>query len=228
MQSPIDLSADFSSDLLDTSIVIREPESRCQDAMTNKMDITRLERKVCIIYIQLQSHSMCIRLVFFLIQLDSIMAQQKKQLRINRDNAIQIAELKTQMTEFRRSFEEAPSPATSSRTIGVIPPIDASTPTKAIAETSASSPNASAHSSSSDSIQVLGISPNSTSDSSSTTTIIGSDLRGDATAGTSSKNIKPRNALKRRMDDKSDSSNVALLSKIMRFEKHSDAADHAQ
>lgn len=50
MQSPIDpglmISSDFSSDLLDPSIVTREPEPRCQDAMVNKTGINRLEQKV--------------------------------------------------------------------------------------------------------------------------------------------------------------------------------------
>lgn len=50
MQSPMDpglmISSDFSSELLDSSIVIRDPETRCQDAMANKTGINRLERKV--------------------------------------------------------------------------------------------------------------------------------------------------------------------------------------
>lgn len=50
MQTPIDSSlvigTDFGSELLDPSIVVREPEPRCQDAMANKTAINRLEQKV--------------------------------------------------------------------------------------------------------------------------------------------------------------------------------------
>lgn len=50
MQSPIDpgliIGTDFGSELLDPSIVIREPEPRCPDAMINKTGINRLEQKV--------------------------------------------------------------------------------------------------------------------------------------------------------------------------------------